>query len=69
MIEIQKNSREIIRIEATEFKGYPLISMRIYFREDPGGEWKPSRKGLTLRHHLVPELVQGIQELMEENHV
>lgn len=67
MIEIQKNTREIIRLEATEFKGYPLISLRIFWREDPADEWRPSKKGLCLRHDLVPELVAGIQKLMEDS--
>jgi hypothetical protein len=37
MIEIQKNSREIIRIGESEYEGHKFVDCRIYF--DDNGEW------------------------------
>ena len=43
MVEIKKNSREIIRIGESEYEGHKFVDCRIYF--DDNGEWKPTKKG------------------------
>ena len=39
MKQIQKNSREVIRVEESEYEGHKFVDCRIYF--DDNGEWKP----------------------------
>ena len=62
--EIRKNSREIIRIEESEYHGHDLIDCRIYY--DENGEWKPSKKGISLTKDTAQEVVEGILQVMEE---
>lgn len=63
--ELEKNKAEKLRIELTEFKGYRLLNMRIYWR-DPLGEWKPGKQGLAWRVERLPELRQAIEEAEAE---
>ena len=61
--EIQKNSSEVLRVELTEFKGYQLLSMRIWTKELPGKqEARPTRKGLAVQVDLIPELLTAIEK-------
>jgi hypothetical protein len=65
VIEIRKNSREIIRIEESEYHGHDRIDCRVYY--DENGEWKPSRKGISLGKNTAQEVVEGILQVMEES--
>lgn len=48
--EVRKNSREVIRLTRREWEGHDLICARVWvFSEGPGGEARPTRKGLCLR--------------------
>ena len=65
MIEIPKNSQEVLRLCVTEFKGKMYADIRCYYRDD-NDELKPTRKGLTLSPSLWTEFVQGIEQLGEQ---
>jgi len=65
MIEIQKNSREIIRIEESEYEGHKFVDCRIYY--DDNGEWKPTKKGISFNHKIAQEVIEGILQTMEES--
>ena len=56
---LQKNARERLNVTLTEYRGHELVDMRVYF-EDADGDWRPSRKGLTLSRALLPELVAAL---------
>ncbi len=61
--EIQKNSSEVLRVELTEFKGYQLLSMRVWTKELPGKqEARPTRKGLAVQVDLIPELLTALEK-------
>lgn len=64
--DIQKNSKEIIRVEVSEFKGMQLINLRIWFQTiDANGTitYKPSQKGVTLNITQFNELKDAIDRL------
>ena len=65
MITLKKNTHEELRIEHTEYRGHALVSMRVWWREDDD-EWRPSRKGITLRRDQVPVVMEALEELMQE---
>jgi Transcriptional Coactivator p15 (PC4) len=54
--EIQKNSKEILRIERSPYKGIDLVSMRI-FVENEDGIWRPTTKGISLRPDLWRQIL------------
>jgi hypothetical protein len=61
--EFSKNTQETIRVSITEFKGYELIDVRAYYRDNETGELKPTRKGITLSIELYDKLKDAILEL------
>jgi hypothetical protein len=61
MITIEKNKREQIRIERGEYKGYDLVSIRVFYLD--GEDWKPTRKGITFKAELLPEVIRALSQL------
>ena len=57
---IPKNAREELRISLTEFKGYNLVSQRVWYRADDG-EMRPSKAGVVIRIERLPDLIEGLQ--------
>lgn len=60
MKEIDKNSMEKIRISRTNYKGYDLVSLRVYFQDKISGEWKPSPKGITFKVELIDDVIKAL---------
>ena len=74
MKEIQKNSREIIRIGESEYEGHKFVDCRIYYLDkfkdgngNDSGEWRPTKKGISFSHKIAQEVVEAILETMEES--
>lgn len=63
--EFQKNSREIIRVRLSEFKGRELIDIRTWYTADDG-EWRPSSKGVAFNSELFGELKAAVEKLGQE---
>jgi len=61
--EIEKNASERIRIELTKWKDNDLIAMRVYYKMKlTENEWGPTRKGITCKVELLPEIIKGLQQ-------
>ena len=58
--EVQKSDTEIIRISTSEFKGIPYVDIRIFFKDENSEEYRPTKKGLTVRQELLHALAEGI---------
>ena len=56
MIDIQKNSREVIRVSASEYEGHDLIDLRVWYDDD--GEMKPTKKGISFNHGVAKEVIE-----------
>ncbi len=66
--DIERNNKEIIRIEVSEFKGMELINLRIWYQafDDKGNMvYKPSQKGIALNISKYNELKEGIDKIAE----
>jgi hypothetical protein len=63
--EFMKNSRELIRVRLSAFKGRELIDIRTWYTGEDG-EWKPSSKGVAFNSELFGELRTAIDKLAEE---
>ena len=63
--QIKKNSTEVYRIYEKEYEGYRFIDVRIYYMDKETGEYKPTRKGISLMPNNVPEVIEGILKAME----
>jgi hypothetical protein len=62
--EIPKNSREVYRVVRRDFKGYPLVDVRIWFDDATTGELRPG-KGVSIKLEVLPEIVAALSGLIE----
>jgi len=66
--EIPKNSREVLRVSRTTFKGHDLLDVRVFYLDPTGvDEPKPTKKGLTLSLNTWAELLPVIQDAVTES--
>tara|TARA_B100000214_G_scaffold371539_1_gene348117 strand:- start:1147 stop:1383 length:237 start_codon:yes stop_codon:yes gene_type:complete len=63
--QIKKNSNEVYRIYEKEYEGYKFIDVRIYYMDRKTGDWKPTKKGISLMPNNVPDVIEGILKAME----
>jgi len=59
--EIKKNQNEKLRVQVAAFKGTTFLDARIYY-EDSEGEWKPSKKGITIKKEDVDQFITFLEE-------
>lgn len=59
---IQKNTREEIRIGLGEFKGHPLVSIRVWVT----AEDLPTKKGLAFNPALLPDVIAALEAAQKE---
>ncbi len=65
LIEVPKNSREVVRVQPTTYNGVNLVDARVWtVPAVPGGESKPTRKGLTLQPATWTEVLRAVQVLL-----
>lgn len=65
--EFQKNANEVLRFSLSKFKSHQLADIRVYYQDDQG-EWRPTKKGISLSVDLVEELTEGVRRLQEAIH-
>lgn len=63
--DIEKNATNKIRVSITEFKGNNYIDLRVYY-EDEGGEYKPTKKGITFRPDQISQVMDGLLQAEKE---
>jgi len=65
--EIEKNNSERIRIELTRYKDHDLIGLRVYYKVKlTENEWGPTKKGITCKVELLPEIIKALQDAEAE---
>ena len=74
-IVLEKNSRESLVINQSEFKGVKLVDVRVFYKDD-AGDLKPTKKGVSVRLEQLDALIKALStvsatarehELVEEN--
>ncbi len=60
---VEKNTRERIEVRAAEYEGHPYVDIRTYWRVRDDDEWRPSKKGVTLKPELVGELIGALKKV------
>jgi hypothetical protein len=56
---------EEIHVSLSEYRGHPFIDLRIFYQDD-AGDWKASRKGLTVAPERWREFRAALDQLEEE---
>lgn len=62
----QRNSEEEVRFTLHEYKDRQYLDLRLWFLPADGGEYKPTRKGLTLPLEFLSELKKGVAKTEQE---
>jgi len=60
-----EKGEDVVRVALTEFRKRQYIEVRTYYMADDG-EWKPTRKGITLNPDLMKEVHQALGKALEE---
>ena len=63
--QIKKNSSEVYRIYEKEYEGYKFIDVRIYYMDKNSGEYKPTKKGISIMPNNAGQVIEGIIKAME----
>ena len=63
--QVPKNSTEVYRISEKEYEGYRFIDVRIYYMDKNSGEYKPTKKGISIMPNNVEDIINGILKAME----
>lgn len=61
---IAKNPTEEVRVSFTSYRGYDLLDIRVYF-QDEQGEWRPTKRGVSLSVDSFAELRDAIVKAEE----
>ncbi len=62
--EIQRNSMERIKVSVETYKDHTFIDLRTYF-EDDQGEWRPTKKGITIQLDKIGDVIDLIKKADE----
>ena len=58
---IPKNNIDEIRVLWSEFKGHRYLDIRVYTEIDGKTDKVPTKKGVTLRPDLIPDLIKALE--------
>ena len=59
---LEKNSRESLVINQTEFKGVKLVDVRVFYK-DENGDLKPTKKGVSVHLNQLDALIKALSEV------
>ena len=65
-VDIKKNSREVIRIEGSEYQGNRFVDLRVYYYDDSNDEYRPTKKGVAIPYSSLGEVIQALKDLQPE---
>ncbi|MDH5466518.1 MAG: transcriptional coactivator p15/PC4 family protein [Candidatus Aminicenantes bacterium] len=67
IFEFKKNLGEKVVIQFSDFKGYRLIDLRIFYNVGEEKEdWRPTTKGISISRDKIPKLKEGVDKALEE---
>lgn len=56
-----KNTMEDVVVALDTFRNVPLIDVRVHASfSTPGAERKPTKKGISLKRELLPDLIEAL---------
>lgn len=61
---VRKNEGEEFRLSLKEYKERQYLDLRLWFQPSQGGDYRPTKKGLTLAVEHVAELKKGLERVL-----
>lgn len=59
MIDLEKNRRQVVRVEAKKFQGKDILDVRVFYR-DGAGDLRPTTNGVAVRLDQAEDLANAI---------
>ena len=63
---IPRNATEQVQISINSYKDKKYLDLRIYYTTDDGGNWLPTKKGVTVSPDNLLTLKEAVEEAMQE---
>jgi hypothetical protein len=60
-----EKGEDVVRVALTEFRKRQYIEVRTYYMAEDG-EWRPTKKGITLNPDLMKEVHTAVGNALEE---
>jgi Transcriptional Coactivator p15 (PC4) len=60
-----RSATEQVQVSLSKYKSKTYADIRIYYRADDG-EYRPTKKGITVSPSQLPELGEAIRKLIEK---
>jgi hypothetical protein len=60
--EIDKNTREKLRVSVGSFRGHELVHIRLWCPNKDGTELIPTKAGVSIRQAILPDLIAALQK-------
>lgn len=60
-----RSSTEQVQVSLSTYKGKTYVDLRIYYKASDG-EYRPTKKGITLSPDLLSELGEAVRKLIEK---
>ena len=58
--EVKKNSKEKIIVSTNEYKGHKFVDLRVHYEDETSGDYKPTKKGISLSSKVIPDIIELI---------
>ena len=65
MTDIFKKHDQIVRISLEKYRNRQYVNIREYY-QDENGEFKPTRRGVTLPPDALEEAINGLRKLRKK---
>ncbi|MGD9580414.1 MAG: transcriptional coactivator p15/PC4 family protein [Vampirovibrionia bacterium] len=63
---IERNATEELQIAINEYKGKQYVDLRIFYTNDDGDSWNPTKKGVTVAPDKIDEVMDALAKAKEE---
>ncbi len=63
---IERSDTEQLKISISEYNGKSYLNMRIFFTNDGGSTWIPTKKGVTFTPDQMEILRDAVDDAMKE---
>jgi 2,3-bisphosphoglycerate-independent phosphoglycerate mutase len=60
--EIEKNALQKIRVSSERYKGHDFVDIRIFYQDEVGADYKPTKKGIA----IAPDKLEGLIALLRK---
>lgn len=65
IFQFEKNHSEFVKVERADYRGYDLVSVRVFLGKVGDKDALPTVKGLTMRVEIWRKVLSAIQDLVE----